>query len=735
MKAEDLKRSEKALQKKQAGKGQNALITIITPFDPAESNFVQTFRSVMNQTFPWFLWIVVDWEESAFNNQSVLSRLAEMDGRIQILRHTDSSADAAIYAAIRRSRTEIVVVLQPSDLLAPQYLEYVYFGFYFHKNAACCYTDVAVFQAHDENGYLPGKKTMADAAAFRRRAAEELYRRRMLKQESNQPVSEQICQKQKYEMWRKKQMHCLQVLYLKGAFYRKRKKAVKTVQKAEQKQYDIVSSDMIVFPVKREESVYYRPDAMERWSSRQISSLGNQTKILLLVPWLVMGGADRLNLDLTKGLSERNFQISIMTTVPSENDWQEYFMKYTDEIFHLPDFLAPEHYVEFVSYYIRTRSVDVIFVSNSYRGYYMLPLLRKQFPKLCIIDYVHMEEWYWKAGGYARLSGMFGAFLEKTYVCNSVTQKVMTEEFGRDRGSVDVMYIGVDEKRFDPDRVREGYVYQRICKVRNLSEKRPIILFPCRICAQKRPFLMLEIVQQLIKKRPDVLIAVAGDGPQKKALEKETIKRRLQNNVIFLGAQKQMELCYKDAALTLICSMKEGLALTAYESCAMGTPVISSDTGGQKDLIDDETGVLVPLRQKEDEDFNKKNYDPKEVQAYVTAILRMLTDESLYRACSENCRNKIVSRFTTTQMLDQMEQELTKLLQENNRAEKRNIQSLEMRRLGFLAEEMYAVELAEEERSFGSYAAMKLLDKILDTAFPQRSRQRELAVRICQKQK
>ncbi len=138
-------------------------------------------------------------------------------------------------------------------------------------------------------------------------------------------------------------MHCLQVLYLKGAFYRKRKKAVKTVQKAEQKQYDIVSSDMIVFPVKREESVYYRPDAMERWSSRQISSLGNQTKILLLVPWLVMGGADRLNLDLTKGLSERNFQISIMTTVPSENDWQEYFMKYTDEIFHLPDFLAPEH--------------------------------------------------------------------------------------------------------------------------------------------------------------------------------------------------------------------------------------------------------------------------------------------------------------------------------------------------------------------------------------------------------
>ena len=38
--------------------------------------------------------------------------------------------------------------------------------------------------------------------------------------------------------------------------------------------------------------------------------------------------------------------------------------------------------------------------------------------------------------------------------------------------------------------------------------------------------------------------------------------------------------------LRLYAVLKEGLALTAYESCAMGVPVVSADVGGQKDLID-----------------------------------------------------------------------------------------------------------------------------------------------------
>ena len=71
--------------------------------------------------------------------------------------------------------------------------------------------------------------------------------------------------------------------------------------------------------------------------------------------------------------------------------------------------------------------MDVLFVSNSYHGYYLIPWLREHFPELPIVDYVHMEEWYWRQGGYARASGMLGAVTEKTYVCNSATRDVLIE--------------------------------------------------------------------------------------------------------------------------------------------------------------------------------------------------------------------------------------------------------------------------------------------------------------------
>ena len=38
----------------------DALVSVITPFYNAGKYFEQTFNSVMNQTFPWFEWIIVN---------------------------------------------------------------------------------------------------------------------------------------------------------------------------------------------------------------------------------------------------------------------------------------------------------------------------------------------------------------------------------------------------------------------------------------------------------------------------------------------------------------------------------------------------------------------------------------------------------------------------------------------------------------------------------------------------
>ena len=84
-------------------------------------------------------------------------------------------------------------------------------------------------------------------------------------------------------------------------------------------------------------------------------------------------------------------------------------------------------------------------------------LLRAQFPELAIMDYVHMEEWYWRNGGYARTSGAMGEVLEKTYVCNERTRRVLIQDFGRKPESVETLYIGVDQELYDAEKRRYYY--------------------------------------------------------------------------------------------------------------------------------------------------------------------------------------------------------------------------------------------------------------------------------------
>ena len=130
---------------------------------------------------------------------------------------------------------------------------------------------------------------------------------------------------------------------------------------------------------------------------------------------------------------------------------------------------------------------------------------------------------------------------------------------------------------------------------------------------------MLEIAKELKKKLPDAAFAVVGDGPQLEELKLAVRRGGLEETVYFAGRRSDMRPWYADAALTLICSLKEGLALTAYESLSMKTPVITSDVGGQAELIDSAVGRVLPLLQSEEDDldipvFIRKNWIPLQVK-------------------------------------------------------------------------------------------------------------------------
>ena len=439
--------------------------------------------------------------------------------------------------------------------------------------------------------------------------------------------------------------------------------------------------------------------------NRCIFGSHDKIHVTLLAPWLEMGGADKFNLDLISGLDKEKFEVSILTTVPGYQAWGQVFRHEIPEVFNLPNFVEPGDFAEFVSYFIKSRETDILMVTNSYHGYYMIPWLRQNFPKLAIIDYVHMEEWYWRKGGYARTSGVMGALTEKTYVCNSATEKVMVEHFHRVPETVETLHIGVDSDQFNAERIAKGIVRKQL----GISDNRPIVLFICRLHGQKRPFLMLEIAQKVHKRLPKAAFVVVGDGPLEEDLKRKSLAMGLESIVYFAGATKETRPYYRDADVTLICSLKEGLSLTSYESLSMGVPVVSADVGGQCDLVDSSVGALIPCMQSEADDFGANNFEAEEVSAYADALVKILSDSALREKMSQTGRKKIDEGFSIRRMVEKFQKEFEWLVSDSGLAERRMKAAEALSELDLLAGDLITMELQEQacESGFNPYAYTK----------------------------
>ena len=662
------------------------LMSVITPYYNAGKYFEQTFNCVMNQTFPWFEWIIVDDGSTDTDSISKLAKLAAEDGRIKVIRQENGGQSVARNAGIQSSATDIIVPLDADDLITPPFLEELYFALQQNPQAAWAYTDSVGF---GEQEYL----WKQPFSAVRMKEENILVCTAAIRKEWLEKVGGYEVGNRAYDedwhLWLRLLAAGAEPIHLSGYlfWYRRssdgmqqsvqksrelREASKKMIQQAAQQvRTDCTGKE---FPCSSAPGGYFSPKLSD-WN-RKVFQTHNKIHVMMLLPWMEMGGADLFNLDICRKIDKGRFELSILTTVPGEQSWRQRFEEYVTDIFDLPSFLEPKDFPEFISYFIKSREIDVLFLSNSYDGYYLVPWLRAQFPELAIIDYVHMEEWYWRNGGYARTSGAMGEVLEKTYVCNERTRRVLIQDFGRKPESVETLYIGVDQELYDADKVESGLA----CKKLQIAVNRPIVLFPCRIHPQKRPFLMLEIAKEVKKQLPNIAFVVVGDGPQFEEL-KITIEREgLQETVYLAGRQKDMRPYYKDAALTLICSLKEGLALTAYESLSMSTPVITSDVGGQAELIDSNVGKVLPLLQSESEELDSREFSQEEVRQYVGAITDILGDCAAYEKMCVACRKKIEDGFSSQIMIQKLEKIFKELVHDQKIVEERKAVSKELQK-------------------------------------------------------
>lgn len=119
------------------------------------------------------------------------------------------------------------------------------------------------------------------------------------------------------------------------------------------------------------------------------------------------------------------------------------------------------------------------------------------------------------------------------------------------------------------------------------------IVYIGRMTYQKNPQRLIEVLNQIIKARPETRCAMIGSGELEDEVKENLCANGLCQNIDFWGFQANPYGILKRAKMMIMTSRWEGTPMCALEAMTLGIPIVSTPTDGLKDLIKNgETGFL-----------------------------------------------------------------------------------------------------------------------------------------------
>lgn len=107
---------------------------------------------------------------------------------------------------------------------------------------------------------------------------------------------------------------------------------------------------------------------------------------------------------------------------------------------------------------------------------------------------------------------------------------------------------------------------------------------------------LLAAIPTVLESHPDAHFYVAGTGPEECSLRELSAKLAIDDRLHLLGAVQEASRLTSCADVFALSSRYEGLPVAVMEALALGVPVVSTDAGGVRELIQDGvTGLLVPV--------------------------------------------------------------------------------------------------------------------------------------------
>ena len=193
---------------------------------------------------------------------------------------------------------------------------------------------------------------------------------------------------------------------------------------------------------------------------------------------------------------------------------------------------------------------------------------------------------------------------------------------GADAGKIRVVGNGVDSRKFSP--IPKGEARAAL----GLPIDAPVLITVGGLVERKGFHRVIACLPELRRQFPNLHYLIVGgagaEGDWRSRLEAQAAQLNLHGVVQLLGAMlaEQLQMPLSAADVFVLATRNEGWANVLLEAMACGVPVVTTDVGGNREVVcDDKLGIVVPFGdaaalQQALADALRRNWDHESIIAY-----------------------------------------------------------------------------------------------------------------------
>jgi len=177
-----------------------------------------------------------------------------------------------------------------------------------------------------------------------------------------------------------------------------------------------------------------------------------------------------------------------------------------------------------------------------------------------------------------------------------------------------------------------------------------VVVMAGRFDRQKAPHLLVEAFGAVVKRHPETLLLMAGDGELRGRVEQTIQRLGLQNHVRLLGFRKDIPDLLNVADAFALSSLWEGMGRAMTEAMLLGKPVVVPRVNGIPEIVHDGRSGLL--------------YEPGDVGQLSSHLCYLLAHPKEGRRLGESAREVTRKSFDLNHMVTQIEQIYEDLLEQ-----------------------------------------------------------------------